>query len=173
MNGSASRIRPAAIAGLALGAASATPFLNFLNCACCSLVLLGGFLAAHLYLKQLPPATQPPWGEVAVVGLLAGVIGAVVTAVVSLPIAVLGWGSGMWSAFQETFSDSNLPPELRNLFATMGSGTLAVGAILISLVFNLFIYSLFATLGALLGTAILHRRPPAAPVPPPPMSPTV
>jgi hypothetical protein len=154
-----SKVRAASLGGLALGAASAAPVINIANCACCSLAVLGGFLAAYLYLKNLPPSPEPPWGDVAVVGLLAGVIGAVVTAILSLPIAFLGSSLGMWSALQEAFSDASMPPELRNLFATLGSGTLAVGIVLVSFVFNLFVFALFATLGALLGAATLHRKP--------------
>ena len=178
MNGSApSKLRPAAYAGLALGAASAAPVLNLANCACCSLVILGGFLASYLYLKGAPPTAGPPYGDVAVVGLLAGLIGAVVTAVLSLPMAFLGAGMGMWTAMQEVVSDAGLPEPFRNLFATAGAGTLAVGMVLVSFVLNLFVYGLFSTLGALLGAAVLQRRPPVAPaaaappMPPPPLAP--
>jgi hypothetical protein len=157
-------MRAAALGGLALGAASATPVVNFLNCACCSLVIHGGFLSAHLYLRDTPPSPEPPWGDVALVGLLAGLMGAAVNAVLSLPVLLLGWGTGMWGTIQEALSESNLPPELQNLVATLGSGTLAVGFILVSFVLNLFVYALFATLGALLGAAVLHRKP--APVTP-------
>jgi hypothetical protein len=166
-------VRAASLAGLALGAASAAPFLNLLNCACCSLVLLGGFLASYLYFKDAPPSPQVHWGDAALVGLFAGLIGAAVTAVLSLPVALLGWGAGMWTAMQNALSSSDLPPEVRNLFATFGSGTLALGAIVVSFVVNLFVYGLFSTLGALLGAAVLHRQPasPTVLAPPPPPAP--
>ncbi len=45
----------------------------------------------------------------------------------------------------------------------MGTGTLAISAILLSFVFNLFIYGLFSTLGALLGAAVLQRKQAASP----------
>jgi hypothetical protein len=113
----------------------------------------------------MPPAPQPPWGEAAMVGMLAGLIGAVVSAVLSLPVMLLGMGGGMWTTLQEALSDADVPPELQNLLATLGSGTMAAGFVLLSLVINLFVYALFATVGALLGAAILHRRPTAtAPV---------
>lgn len=160
-------MRAAAMAGLALGAASATPILSALNCACCSLVVLGGFLAAYLYFKDAPATPQPQWGDAAMVGLLAGLIGAGVTAMLSLPIALLGWGAGMWSSMQDVLSDTDLPPQLRNLFATMGTGTLAISAILLSFVFNLFLYGLFSTVGSLLGAAVMHRKQVAVPPPPP------
>jgi hypothetical protein len=175
MNGGPSKMRAAAMGGLALGAASAVPVVNFLNCACCSLVVLGGVLSAHLYLKNAPPAAEPPWGDVAIVGLLAGLIGAVVTAVLSLPFAFLGTGMGMYTAMQEAAAEADLPEPLRSMLATAGSGTLAMGMILVSFVLNLFVYSLFSTLGALLGAALFGRRsrpvPPAPLAPPPPPAP--
>jgi hypothetical protein len=165
-------MRAAALGGLALGAASATPILSALNCACCSLVVLGGFLTAYLYFKDAPATPAPQWGDAAIVGLLAGLIGAGVTAMLSLPIALLGWGAGMWSSIQEALSDADLPPEVSTMLATFGGSTFAITAILLSFVFNLFIYGLFSTLGSLLGAAVMHRKQVPAPAPiPPPMPP--
>jgi hypothetical protein len=166
-------MRAAALGGLALGAASATPLLSLLNCACCSLVVLGGFLTAYLYFKDAPPTPTPQWGDAAMVGLLAGLIGAGVTAMLSLPIALLGWGTGTWSSIRDALSDADLPPELSSMLAMFGGSTFAITAILLSFVFNLFIYGLFATLGSLLGAAVMHRKPlaPAPPPAPPPMPP--
>ena len=180
MNGTTSKMRAAAMGGLALGAASAVPVVNFLNCACCSLVLLGGVLSAYLYLRNLPPSAEPPWGDVAIVGLFAGLIGAAVTAVLSLPFAFFGMGAGMYEAMQETFAEADLPEPFRNMIATAGSGTLALGMIGVSFLLNLFVYALFSTLGALLGAALFGRRTPTAPAtpyappppPPPPAAPT-
>jgi hypothetical protein len=165
------RVRAASLAGLALGAASATPLLNFLNCACCSLVLLGGVFASYLYFKDVPSTPQVEWGDAALVGLFAGLLGAAVTAVLSFPLAMLGLGAGMWDVVQKTLSGPDVPPSLRDAFATFGPATLAVGAILISFVMNLFVYGLFSTLGALLGAALLHRRATVVPVAPPPPPP--
>jgi hypothetical protein len=164
-------MRAAALGGLAMGAASATPILSMLNCACCSLVVLGGFLTAYLYFKDAPAAVAPQWGDAAMVGLLAGLIGAGVTAMLSLPVALLGWGAGTWSALQDAFSDTDLPPELRTMLTTFGTSSFAITAILLSFVFNLFVYGLFSTLGSLLGAAVMHRKPMAVPPPPPPMPP--
>ncbi|HVR29484.1 MAG TPA: hypothetical protein VMS86_08110 [Thermoanaerobaculia bacterium] len=166
-----SKLRAAILGGLTLGVASAVPLVNFLNCACCSLVVAGGFLASYLYLKEAGPAAAADWGDVALVGLLAGLFGAVVTAVVSLPFAFLGMGAGMWGAMQESLQGADLPDPLRRLLTTAGAGTLAVGMILISFVLNLFVYGLFATLGALLGAAVFQRRTPGAPGTTPPMPP--
>jgi hypothetical protein len=165
------KMRAAALAGLAMGAASAAPILGALNCACCSLVLLGGVLASHLYVKNLPPSPQPQWGDAAVVGLLAGLIGAAVQAVLSIPMMFMGFGMDTWNTIQDALSGADVPPEIRNLFATFGSGTFAIGAILLTFVFNLFLYGLFSTLGALIGVAMFQRKQPPAMVPPPPPPP--
>jgi len=165
------KMRAASLAGLAMGAASALPILGALNCACCSLILLGGFLSSHLYFKNLPPTPQPQYGDAAIVGLLAGLIGAAVTAVVSIPIMLTGLGTSGWSAIQEALSDADVPSEVSNLFAMLGGGTFAIGAIMISFIFNLFVYGLFSTLGAVIGAAVLQRKQPQPIAPPPPPPP--
>lgn len=161
-------MRAAALGGLALGAASATPLLGALNCACCSLVVLGGFLTAYLYFKDAPPTPHPQWGDAALVGLLAGLIGAGVTDMLSLPGLLLGWGAGSWGSFQELLKDTDFPPEVRSVFTTLAAGTATMSWILLLFVFNLFIYGLFSTLGSLLGAAVMHRKQVPATVPPPP-----
>lgn len=163
------KLQPALFGGLALGVASAIPIVNFLNCACCALVLGGGFLAAWLYLKDAPPTAQPPWGDGAVVGLLAGLIGAVASAVIQIPMTFLASSFGLLAGLEEVLAESDLPEPLRELFAVVGASGFAVGAFLVSLFLNLFIYGVFATLGALIGVAVFHKKAaPAAPSPPPP-----
>ena len=83
------KVKPALIGGASLGVASGIPFLNVLNCACCALVVGGGFLAAWLYLKDQPPSPEPPWGDGAIVGLLAGLFGAAVAVVVDIPFLAM------------------------------------------------------------------------------------
>jgi hypothetical protein len=80
---------------------------------------------------------------------------------------------GMYSAMQDALAQADLPEPLGDLLATAGSGTLAVGMIVVTFLLNLFVYGLFATLGALLGVTLFGRRaaqpaPPPAPPPPPP-----
>ena len=75
-------LKPALISGLAFGVAGAIPVINWINCACCALIIGCGFLAAFLYSKDCVgagAAFRP--GNGATVGLLSGLIYGVVSGV--------------------------------------------------------------------------------------------
>lgn len=156
MNGSsAGYLKPSLIAGAAFGAASGIPLLNCANLACCALAIGGGFLGSYLYLKDLGQVAAPPYGPAAVIGLLTGVIGAVVAAVVALPFQMMGAAmGGGFSQLQEALGDQDLPAGAEQLITTLASG----GGVLISLLINLIFFSIFAVIGALIGVAVLGRQ---------------
>ena len=80
-----SKTQPALLGGLTIGVLSALPVINLANC-CCAWILFGGALAA--YLMQQNHAEPIMIGDGAIVGLLAGVIGALVWVIVSVPITL-------------------------------------------------------------------------------------
>ncbi len=82
-----SKLRPAIIGGVVMGLLSGLPYVNLGNMACCLWVVLGGALATYLYIRQSP--TPVDMGEGALLGLLAGVFGAVVQLIVGVPIAIM------------------------------------------------------------------------------------
>src|SRR5438132_13671198 len=82
-----SKKQPALIGGLVLGVLSALPLVSAGNLCCCLWLVLGGAVAAYV-LQQNQSAPITP-GDGAVVGLLAGVIGAFVYLIVSIPVAML------------------------------------------------------------------------------------
>ena len=90
-----SKTVPILAGGLFLGALSAIPPISFLNCACCILVIGGGFLASYLYMKDYP-SDQPrvTYGDGALLGLLAGLFGAVVDTVISIQSSSCSEASG-------------------------------------------------------------------------------
>jgi len=155
---SPSKLRPAAIGGAALGIASAIPVLNLANCACCALVIGGGVLAAYLYCKEQPPSTEAPYGDAFLLGILTGVIGALIGSIVSIPFQLLVGGLGAGESIQQALQQADLPPEVAELVSKFGSGELAFGAIVFGLLVSLVVYTIFATIGALIGTAIFHRK---------------
>ncbi len=179
-----SKIKPAVIAGVVSGAAAAIPPVSCLNLCCCALIIGGGFLATFLYLKEAAPTVDPPYGDGAILGLLTGVIAAPVAMVVAIPINMAFSGLGFTpdtSQLQEMFDQTEIPPEIANLIeGFMSGGGLTIGAMLISLAVSLVAYSIFGTLGGIIGAAVLHKKqappPPAptstdyasGPVPPPP-----
>ncbi len=52
MNQAPSMLKPALISGVAFGVAGSIPVVNWINCACCALIIGCGFFAAFLYSKD-------------------------------------------------------------------------------------------------------------------------
>jgi hypothetical protein len=83
----ASLTQPALIGGLVGGVLSALPLVSGGNLCCCLWVVSGGVVAAYLLQQnQTAPIVA---SDGALVGLLAGVVGAFVYLVVSIPINLL------------------------------------------------------------------------------------
>ena len=157
-----SKIKPALIGGVSLGVANSIPLLNLANCACCALVIGGGVLATYLYLKDAPAAAQPPYGDGIMVGALAGIVGALVSTIISIPMTLLFSGVGMFDSISEALeqADADIPPFLADLLASMGGGGFAIGALLFGLMFSLVINVIFAGIGGAIGVAIFSKKPP-------------
>ena len=162
MNTTTSKLQPALIGGLVTGVLSALPFIGAFNACCCLWIVTGGVTAAYLLQDREPNSIQV--GDGALVGLMAGVIGAFVYLILSIPITLLM--APMMSAFTDRIvNEGNFPPEIREML-TSGIGT-AAGIIL-----GFFAYLaagiVFSTLGGILGTLIFRKpaRPPVIDVPP-------
>lgn len=175
-----SKMKPALIGGVILGVLSGVPLIEYGNCACCLWVVLGGVVAAYFYQKE---STAPIlYGDGAVLGLLTGVVGAVVATIVSIPFSLLRLEMGgefLEELVKQAESDPNVPPWVLDLLhSMMQPGAFAVYTLLIGLAVSLVVYSIFAMLGAILGVAIFQSQrkgadaphvmpPPSAPPPPP------
>jgi hypothetical protein len=162
VNTTTSKLQPALIGGLVTGVLSALPFIGAFNACCCLWIVTGGVTAAYLLQDREPNSLQVGVG--ALVGLMAGVIGAFVYLILSIPITLLM--APMMSAFTDRIvNEGNFPPEVREML-TSGIGT-AAGIIL-----GFFAYLaagiVFSTLGGVLGTLIFRKpaRPPVIDVPP-------
>ena len=98
------------------GVLSALPFIGAGNACCCLWVVSGGVVAAYL-LQQTADANSIQVGDGALVGLLAGVIGAFVYLVLSIPITLLM--APMMSAVTDRIvNDGNMPPEVREMLTS-------------------------------------------------------
>jgi hypothetical protein len=151
-------LQPAVLGGLVIGVLSGLPVISAGNLCCCLWVLAGGALAAFLHQQSQPGAINA--GDGAIVGLLAGVVGAFVYLVVSIPVVILV--SPMERVILERLSrsSSDLPPEWRSIMdGGFGPGV----RIALGFFFMLFASPVFATLGGLLGTA-LFRKSAQAPI---------
>lgn len=159
-----SKIQPALLGGVAIGVLSALPVINLANC-CCAWVLFGGALAAYLMQQNHPVRVSA--GDGALVGLMAGAIGAVVWFALSIPLQmVLGpLQAGMLERAMQNAND--MPPEFRDFLEQLrGNGAILGVAWLVSFVISLCIWSLFGMVGGVLGALYFAKDGP----PPPPDS---
>jgi hypothetical protein len=166
------RLQPALWGGVFIGVLSALPLVNAGNCCCCLWVLVGGALAA--YLRQQNNPYQIDAAEGAIVGLMAGAIGGVVYTLLSIPFQMLA-GPFQQQWMERMMSDNpDITPEMRDMFARL---TTSSGLKVIGMLISVVIYSVFGTLGGLIGAAMFKKNLPPPPppgtidVPPSPMAP--
>ena len=163
MNGNA-MLKPALMGALVLGVLSALPGVSLGNCCCCAWLVSGGFVAAYLLQSNTPqPITM---GDGALVGLLAGLFGAVVNLVISVPMNLL---TGPFQRrLLQRFADSqpDMPENVRQMVDNMGVGAVSVAGAIMAFFMMLILGAIFSTLGGLLGAFFFKKK--EAPVPPPP-----
>ena len=165
---SPSKLQPALLAGVAIGVLSALPVVNIANFCCCAWVVLGGGMATYLLQQNHPAPVSTSDG--AIVGLMAGAIGAVVGSILAIPIT-LALGPFQSEVLDRVLSGTqDMPPEVRSIFEQMrggmGTGVMVGAAFLFTLVFSLFFYSVFGLLGGLIAAVIFRKNVPPPPPPP-------
>lgn len=156
------KLKPAIIGGVVLGILSVIPFVNFVNLCCCLWAILGGVLAAHLYVKSSPVPTTT--GDGAIVGALAGVVGGVIAIVVGIPISILT--SGLMTGLFVSLIEGVNPSQADLMRRQMEAGQTIAGAIVNGIILAVLLV-IFATIGGLIGISIFEKRK-GGPTPPPP-----
>jgi CDP-diglyceride synthetase len=162
---SPAKTQPALLGGVAIGVLSALPVINVANC-CCAWILFGGALAAYLMQQNHPEPIQA--GDGAIVGLLAGVVGAFVWLVISIPItaAMAPFQSQMMQRVLRNSAD--MPPEVRAMIESMSGGPALGIGLVFSFFVMLFLSALFGMLGGIFGALLFKKDAPPPPPPPPP-----
>jgi hypothetical protein len=157
--------QPALIGGLVMGVLSALPLVNAANFCCCLWVVSGGLVAAYLLQQNQALPITP--GDGALVGLLAGLIGAFVTFFLSIPIGML-LEPIQRAMIQRTLEMAgDMPPALRQILENAQERRTGLGILggmvvrVITLFFMLVVGSIFSTLGGLLGAAIFKKSTPS------------
>ena len=160
------KLKPALIGGVLLGLLSVIPFVNSLNVCCCLWAILGGMLASYLYVKNSPTPATP--GDGAMIGALAGVIGAIISLILGIPISY-AMGPTMRNLLLGIVE--NLDRQQAELMRRQleASGDSIVPVIINALILAVLLF-VFSVIGGLIGTAIFEKRK-GGPVPPPPPTP--
>lgn len=159
------KLGPAVTGGVVIGLLSIIPFVNL---ACCLWVLLGGALAAYLYIKK---STIPVlMAEGLQLGAMAGVIGGLLYVLVGVPVNILAGNplvGPMVSMMQKLNPDQaelvrqRLEEQFNKPFLEQYLGALP-GAL-----FGLVLIVIFASLSGLLAVPLFERRKGGQDGPPP------
>lgn len=159
-----SKVQPALLGGVFMGVLSALPFVSYANACCCLWVVVGGLLAAWLLQQNQPYAIATSDG--AVVGLLAGVFGALVGVVITALMSPLQRQLDLYVLGRITQVMGDIPPVVEQVIEQRRNMPAVTGlAIVASLVLSLIINPIFAMLGGLLGAVLFKKggEPPAPP----------
>lgn len=154
--------QPALIGGVALGVLSALPLIGPIGNACCCLWVVGGGMLAAYLLQQNRTAPIAP-ADGLLVGLLAGLIGAVAHAAISIPLNLLLGPAER--AMAQRFIEM-APPEVRETFEryTGGDREFSAGFFIVAQIVGLMFWAcvgaIFASIGGVLGSAIFKKRLP-------------
>jgi hypothetical protein len=156
------KLKPALIGGVVIGVLSVIPFVSAANLCCCLWAILGGLLATYLYVKNSP--TPASAGDGAVLGVIAGAIGAVIYLVIGIPIAIaMGPVTRNMIVSLMQNIDARQAELMRQQFEAQGN---AVAPIIIQALIGGGLLFVFAILGGLLGVPIFEKRKGGPPPPP-------
>lgn len=155
-----SKLVPALIGGCVIGVLSTIPIINMGNCLCCMWILLGGVLGVYLYRREFPPGYELSSGDGAVVGLLSGIFGALFfTFLTYFFWAIVGLKPSHELLQSIWESRGEISPEMEEFIEDLQmKGELSPLFVFIQLLFSLIIYSIFGTLGGIIGASILKKR---------------
>ena len=153
-----------------MGVLSALPIVSVGNGCCCLWVVSGGAIAAYLLQQNQAAPIEP--GDGALVGLLAGLTGALVQFLVAIPsdIMLAPFEQAMMRRVLDNYS---LPPEIHDALErywrndTM-SGVLFIVSRVVSLMLLLVVGAIFSTLGGLLSAMIFRKQIPPGTIDVPP-----
>jgi len=155
------KLKPALIGGVLLGLLSAIPVVNLVNICCCLWALIGGLLASYLYIKNSPVPARA--GDGAILGALAGLVGAVIVVVIGIPISIIA--GGITRELLIRLIENVNPGQAEAIRIQMEAGSTIPGAILNGIILAVLLV-IFSTIGGLLGVPIFEKR--KGPIPPPP-----
>jgi hypothetical protein len=145
-----------------MGVLSALPIIAAGNLCCCLWVVSGGAIAAYVLQQNMSTPITP--GDGAMVGLLAGLVGALVQTVLSIPIDLVVGPMQRELVTRILDMAGTMPPEMRDMIERAGRRSQVLPFMIIgrfvALFFGLFIGAIFSTIGGLIGAMIFKTQTP-------------
>lgn len=150
-------LTPALVGGAAAGVVTALPFLS---CFCCLWIIGGAMLAAYLLARNSPASLTA--GDGAVVGILSGIVAAVVNAFVSIPFNALN--RDFSQKFMEQMSQffEELPEGWESLVERAGSVS-SPALFVFGLLVTAAVFAVFGALGGVIGASLFGKKTPPQP----------
>ena len=143
------------VGALVMGVLSALPLISVGNLCCCLWVISGGVAAAYVLQQGQPEPITPADG--AFVGFLAGLGGAVVYLVISLPVEVVV--GPMEREMMRRFIEGMSGVENFREYANRADLVATPVRVFLGFVMMLFIGAVFSTVGGVIGS-LLFKKPP-------------
>lgn len=160
---------PAVIGGLVSGVLSAMPLAN---CFCCLWIILGGMLATYLYFRE--SATRATSSDALLMGILVGLIAALVDFFLSIPFQALNLAFAR--RFLETLAEftEEMPAGWENWLEKGRLTALSLPLMVFTLIMRAVIFAGLGALGGVIGLSLFGRQKggeaPTSPQPPAPPS---
>jgi len=153
------------IGGAVAGAVAGLPVLGALNCACCALIVGGGFLASFLYSRECVGVGVPfRAGNGAIVGLVAGMFYAIAATVVSGVVQSIVPPPDAAEIVAQLRQFMDVPPEAEDYIHRFAGEGRSMFGMIIGFFFNLILAAIFSTVGGLIGGAVFKSEPAPPPV---------
>lgn len=148
-------LRPAITGGFWLGVLSSLPILVL---GCCIWIPGGGGLAAWLLNKQRPGGLK--YGDGALVGVLSGLVGTIVSTLVNIPIQMVMYTPAAVAQMKDQFNRlfPDLPPEFQESMARYFTPGFSLPRLLTGTISFSIVGGLFAMIGGILAVALLNRK---------------
>jgi hypothetical protein len=147
-----------------MGILSSLPIVSAGNLCCCLWVVSGGIVAAYVLQQQTSAPITAADGALA--GLLAGLAGAVIQFVISIPIDMLMMPMERAMAYRLFDFAENMSPEVRDMIGRFArrdepvTFMLLIGRRVVVFLLMLLIGAAFSTIGGLIGAALFARKTP-------------
>ncbi|MEO8663860.1 MAG: hypothetical protein ABI462_00075 [Ignavibacteria bacterium] len=140
------------------------PVLNLINVFCCAGIIAGGFVGVYTYWKQIKDTgLQLTTKDGGMIGILCGILSAVFVTGFGLVISLFSESNPMLEVMKSIDEFGfQIPPEMTqylekfsNEFNEHGfSPTITI----FSFIFNIVLYPLFGSIGAILGVQFLNKK---------------